>query len=583
MILCCGLQSPPCFAPRRFKVDRRSRSAGLALVPHLAQALHVFHAQLALELPVAECLADDFAGGGVFAGFDGGLQSANLLSGQSDTDFLNIRQSGALVCGALFTTFYYIVAIYPRVRIIYFDRKIWMTATLRAAKSQDAGGKTAAAIVSILELFLLSDDSPARTFAMESFFTRYRNYMVLLAVLLAQVIGLAVQVRRTDSGRNTLDPRDPTGVRLVRLWAETIVTPPERLFHGTKLNAIGVWENYIALRGVREQNQDLQKTIDRLRLEQASLLEDARQGERLQALVDFQQKYIYKTVAAQAIGSSGSESSRVFYIDKGADYKLERDMAVITADGIVGKVREVFPHTAQVLAINDQTSGAGVILETTRIRGILRGNAAGRPQIVGILKDDRIQPGEKVLTAGGDLVFPRGLPVGVVDRVMMDPERDAFIDVIVKPAAHLDRLDEVLVITSTEPRFSDEQKQDMTTSEALKGADAAAIKAQQKASQIMAERLPGLTDPNAPAAAATPGNSGAGTDQAAPVQPPAPKLIRPLHPDRFTPGAQPLPLQEAEGTAPADQQTKAAPQKPAAKTVQPVMPPPATDARSPQP
>ena len=52
-------------------------------------------------------------------------------------------------------------------------------------------------------------------------------------------------------------------------------------------------------------------------------------------------------------------------------------MAVITADGIVGKVRDVFPHTAQVLAINDQTSGAGVILETTRIRGILRGNAVG--------------------------------------------------------------------------------------------------------------------------------------------------------------------------------------------------------------
>ncbi len=60
----------------------------------------------------------------------------------------------------------------------------------------------------------------------------------------------------------------------------------------------------------------------------------------------------------------------------------------------MGKVREVFPHSAQVLAINDQTSGAGVILETTRIRGILRGNAAGQPQIVGILADRRIQPGE---------------------------------------------------------------------------------------------------------------------------------------------------------------------------------------------
>jgi rod shape-determining protein MreC len=202
-----------------------------------------------------------------------------------------------------------------------------------------------------------------------------------------------------------------------------------------------------------------------------------------------------------------------------------------------------------------------VILETTRIRGILRGDAAGRPQIIGILADQRIQPGEKVLTAGGDLVFPRGLPVGEVVRVMQDPDRDSFIDVIVKPAAHLERLDEVLVITSTEPRFSVEQQQDMDTSEMLKGAQAAAIaqthKDQQKASEIMAERLPGLTDPNAP-----PANLPPGQDQAAPPATPAPtapKLIHPIHPDRFTPGVAPKPPQNVEPSAPA--QTGRSPQR----------------------
>src|ERR1017187_8550445 len=199
---------------------------------------------------------------------------------------------------------------------------------------------------------------------MDSFFDRYRNLLVLLAVQLAQIIGLAVQVRRADSGRNSIDTRDASGVRLIRMWADAVVTPPEQIFHATKLGIVGLWQNYIDLRHIREQNQDLQKTIDRLRLEQASLLEDARQGQRLQALLDFQQKYIYKTVAAQAIGSSGSDQSHVFNIDKGADFQLRPDMAVITADGIVGKVRDVFPHSAQILAINDQTSGAGVILET---------------------------------------------------------------------------------------------------------------------------------------------------------------------------------------------------------------------------
>ena len=386
---------------------------------------------------------------------------------------------------------------------------------------------------------------------MESFFVRYRNLLVLLAILLAQIIGLAMQVRRTDSGRNSLDPQDAPGVRLLRLWADTVVMPPEKAFHATRLGAVSLWQDYIDLHHIREQNQDLQKTIDRLRLEQASLLEDAKQGERLQALMDFQQKYIYKTQAAQAIGTSGSDSSRVFYIDKGADYKLERDMAVITPDGIVGKVRDVFPHSAQVLAINDETSGAGVILETTRIRGILRGNASGRLQIVGILKDDRIKPGEKVLTAGGDLIFPRGLPVGVVEKVVPDPDRDSFIDVIVTPAAHLDRLDEVLVITSTEPRFSAEQQQDMATSETLKGAEADAIKQQQKASQIMAERLPGLTDPNAPAAnPAAPGQTAQpGQTPSAPAEAPVPKLLPARHPDRFTPGATPSTGEETPAPA----------------------------------
>src|SRR5579859_7912674 len=257
---------------------------------------------------------------------------------------------------------------------------------------------------------------------MESFFFRYRNLLVLLSLLLVQIVGLAIQVRRIDGGRRSLDAADSSGVRLIRLWANAVVAPVERTVEHSKTGVSGFFKGYIDLRHVRQQNQDLQDTVDRLRLEQAALLEDARQGQRLQALNHFQEKYLYSTMAAQVIGTSGSDLSRVFTIDKGKNDGLARDMAVITAEGIVGKVREVFPRTAQVLAINDQTSGAGVILETTRIRGILRGNEQGQPQIVGILADARIKPGENVLTAGGDQIFPRGLPVGVVEKVDSDPD-----------------------------------------------------------------------------------------------------------------------------------------------------------------
>jgi rod shape-determining protein MreC len=363
---------------------------------------------------------------------------------------------------------------------------------------------------------------------MDSFISRYRNLVVLLVLLMAQLIGLAMQVHRTTSGMSTLQDTDPSGVRLIRLWANGVISPPERLIHSSKMGTAYIWSNYIDLVHVRQQNKDLEKTVDRLRLEEAALLEDARQGQRLQAMLGFQQKYIYSTLAAQVYGSSGSDRSHVFYIDKGWRDGLKPDMAVISAEGIVGKVRDVFPHTAQVLAINDTTSGAGVILETTRIRGVLRGDASGQLEVVGVTADQRIQPGEHVRTAGGDLIFPRGLPVGVVKKVIRDPDRDGLVDIILTPAAPLERLDEVLVITSTEPRFPPQDQQDLSTSASEESAVPAAIKDQIKASEIMAEKLPGLIDPNLPPDQ-QPLNDNTNPDPAS--QPP-----QPLHPDRFSPG-----------------------------------------------
>jgi rod shape-determining protein MreC len=358
---------------------------------------------------------------------------------------------------------------------------------------------------------------------MESFVVRYRNLLVLLALLVAQILGLATQVHRSANGQVGRDRGDGSSVKLIRYWANSLVSPPEKALHSSGSGVSWLWYNYIDLRHVRQQNADLQKTVDRLRLEQAALLEDAKQGQRLQALLHFQEKYIYKTVAAQTIGTSGTDQSRAFYIDKGKADGIERDMAVITPDGIVGKIRDVFPHTAQVLAINDQSSGAGVILATTRIRGILRGNAAGQPQVEDVVRDQRIKPGEIVLTAGGDEIFPRGMPVGVVQSVVNDPERDGFVDVILKPAAHLDQLDEVLVVTTTQPRFPPDQQQDMAASEALKGAEAD----QQKTSDGMAEKLPGLIVPNVPA------DQQPLNDTSNPTPVSKPPLA--LHPDRFTP------------------------------------------------
>lgn len=381
---------------------------------------------------------------------------------------------------------------------------------------------------------------------MESFFSRHRNLIVLLAVLLAQIIGLAVQVRRPTRAQAasvaqrlaTGSLRDQGGVMLLRLWAAGLVTPPERLFHAIDIGAVHLWSGYLDLVHLRGQNQQLQKTINQLRLEQAMLIEDARQGQRLQALLHFQQSYPGKTLPAQVIGTSGNLQSHLLFIDKGSADGLRTDMAVISADGIVGKVRDVFPHTAQVLLINDQTSGAGVILEKTRIRGILRGDANGQTEVVGILADSRIQPGEQVLTVGGDQIFPRGLAVGTVTRVVRDPDSSAFIDVILRPAAALDHLDEVLVLTDLQSELPAEMEQDIAASQQQQGAAASAELARElarrKAAEELAERLPGLTDPNAAGASGAQPATQSGSQPATP--PPAPRPIPTLHPDRFSPG-----------------------------------------------
>ncbi|MGC1781586.1 MAG: rod shape-determining protein MreC [Acidobacteriaceae bacterium] len=349
---------------------------------------------------------------------------------------------------------------------------------------------------------------------MESFLSRYRNPLILLAVVLAQMLLLAVQVRRPANGT------DGHETRLARYWATSLVSPFERAFLFIGHGVSSTWHGYIDLRHVRADNQQLHAELNRMRLEQASLAEDARQGLRLQKLLAFQQHYVSQTVAAHVIGTSGTDLSRVLLIDKGYKSGVRTDMPVITPDGVVGKVRDVFPRTAQVLEINDQTSGLGVVLTQTRLRGILRGNSAGQTEIVDILPDERIQPGEQVVTSGGDQVYPSGLPVGNVQRVVNDPERNPYVAILVHPAVNLSRLDEVLVVTQTTTAMPAAMQQDVTTSE-------------QKAADILSQRLPGALPPPPLGPDGKPLPQNVNTPPS-PVRPPPS-----LHPDRFTPGATP--------------------------------------------
>lgn len=293
---------------------------------------------------------------------------------------------------------------------------------------------------------------------------RYRNLIVLVGVLFAQVLGLAVQVKRTTDS-------EPT--RLIRIWAVGAVTPLERVLVWVQTSTGNVWHNYFYLRGVRAENRNLKAQIERMSLEQVRISQDADQARRLQALLAFKEQFISQTMAAQVIGSSGSEQSRSLYIDKGENDGIKPDMAVITADGIVGKVLRVYGSTSLVLLINDQTSGVGALLDKTRLQGILRGTPAGEVMLEKVMSDETVPVGEQVLTSGGDGIFPKGLLVGRVTKAA--PGSDLFLSIHVRPAADLSRLEEVLVVTKIDER------------QALPDQSGAA-----RAVDILAERLPGV-------------------------------------------------------------------------------------------
>ncbi len=201
------------------------------------------------------------------------------------------------------------------------------------------------------------------------------------------------------------------------------------------------------------------------------------QARRLQALLSFKEQTISQTVAAQVIGLSGTEHSRVIYLDKGSEDGIDRDMPVITSDGVVGKVLRVYKSTSQALLIDDQTSGMGTILEQSRLQGVLRGTASGEVVLDKIMNDEQVQPGEKVLTSGGDQIFPKGLLVGTVSNVSRGPE--SFLTIRVKPAADLGKLEEVLVITKKQ-----EIQPDLATAP--------------RAVDILSQRLPSVPDKATP-------------------------------------------------------------------------------------
>jgi len=264
-----------------------------------------------------------------------------------------------------------------------------------------------------------------------AYLSRHLPIFVLLGSLTAQLLLLSFQITRNHD------------VRLIRVWAVAILDPFERTLGKLVDNTTRAWRTYQGLWQAQQQNQELHLQLVAARSELQQVSEAAAEAERLRTLLEFKDRFPYQTVAAEVIASSPGEGTNAVFINKGTDYGLSADLAVITPTGIVGKTIAVFPHTAQVLLITDSASGVGCLLQNSRIQGILKGSSHNLCQLQYVMNEEQIPVGETLISSGLDQIYPKGLPVGTV---VQTGDGNIYKQIIVRPAATLNRLETVLVI-----------------------------------------------------------------------------------------------------------------------------------------
>jgi len=236
---------------------------------------------------------------------------------------------------------------------------------------------------------------------METFLTRYRNLTVLSIVVVAQLLFLAYQVKANKDDR------------LIRVWAVSAVTPMAGGVEAVRHNTVGFLQDYFILLDVRDQNRKLKADNDKLRMDNIYFRNQLSTAEHARALTVFQAQTPSKTIAARVIGNSTVATAKAVFIDRGSTSDIQRGMAVVTPEGVVGKVIAVYPLVSQVLLVTDATFKVGIESQKNHVHGILN-CGSGHCIVEQVQDEDKLDTGEWFYTSGEDRVFPRGFPVGTV-------------------------------------------------------------------------------------------------------------------------------------------------------------------------
>jgi rod shape-determining protein MreC len=248
---------------------------------------------------------------------------------------------------------------------------------------------------------------------------------------------LAVQIKRDSQGR------------LIRVWTVGAVSPFQRAGVYGVGRIRGTWNHYFALQNTSRDNEQLRRENDTLKMQITQLQSKAAEADRLAMLLNFHKSHEdVPMIGARVIGASAGTASQTIDLDRGERDGIRKNMGVITPDGVVGKVVEAYKDTSQVLLLTDKDSGVGAMMADSRIQSPVGGT--GEPLLVMkyVANDDTVNIGERVVTSGMDRIFPRDLPVGNVAEIKAG---NPFKMIRVRPAANLERLEEVIVLLTLRP------------------------------------------------------------------------------------------------------------------------------------
>ncbi|MDO4805665.1 MAG: rod shape-determining protein MreC [Coriobacteriales bacterium] len=247
--------------------------------------------------------------------------------------------------------------------------------------------------------------------------------------------------------------------------AQTIVSPLRMAGAAILSPFVGVGNVVRNLTADEKSLTDLEDEIERLSARNVELEEAEVTARQLQELLDLRSAYNLQSTAAHVIAGATDSWVSSVTLDKGKGAGIEVGMPVTDSAGAVGQVMDSFATTSTVRLITDEGSSIAAMIQSTRAQGMLKGSPDGTLYLSFIRTDQAVEVGDIVVTSGLGGVFPKGLPIGKVSVVDSTPG-STYYSIVVEPYAHVENLEEVLVITSL-------TKEQRATAEDLQQSDAA--------------------------------------------------------------------------------------------------------------